>query len=275
MIIDFHFHLARSEQLLPSAQEWSKKFGTDFDAILNKNTIAKFLATEGVEYAVALAEVSPATTGYISNEFVADFCRDVPNLIPFANINPYLIPQPAEKLTYYVQEMGFRGLKLLPSYQYFYPNDRIMYPIYEKAQALKIPVLVHTGSSTFKGTKIKYADPLYLDEIAVDFPELVIVQAHGGRGFWYERAFFLAKLHPNVYLEISGLPPQKLLEYFPHLEDIGDKVIFGSDWPGIPGIKKNIEIIQNLPLKEETKQKILGFNAAKILGIKTEEGTAL
>ena len=77
----------------------------------------------------------------------------------------------------------------------------------------------------------------------------------------------MAKVHPHVYLEISGLPPQKILEYFPQLEDEDDKIIFGSDWPGIPGIKKNIEAIRNLPLKEETKEKILGCNAARILGI--------
>jgi len=267
LIIDFHFHVGKIEQYLPWARAWSGKYGIDSDAILDKKTISQFLAAEGIDYAVALAELSPVTTGWVSNEFVADFCGGIPALIPFANINPYVISRPAEKLTYYVQEMGFRGLKLLPSYQYFYPNDRLLYPIYEKAQALKIPVLIHTGSSTFKGTRIKYADPLYIDDVAVDFPELVIVQAHGGRGFWYDRAFFMAKLHPHVYLEVSGLPPQKILEYFPHLEDEADKIIFGSDWPGIPGIKKNIEAIRNLPLKEETKDKILGLNAARILGI--------
>jgi predicted TIM-barrel fold metal-dependent hydrolase len=267
LIIDFHFHVARIEQLLPWARGWSSKYGIDSDAILNQETIGQFLASEGVNYAVALAELSPVTTGWVSNEFVADFCRTTPALIPFANINPYVISRPAETLAHYVQEMGFRGLKLLPSYQYFYPNDPLLYPIYEKAQALNIPVLIHTGSSTFKGTRIKYADPLYLDDVAVDFPELVIVQAHGGRGFWYDRAFFMAKVHPHVYLEISGLPPQKILEYFPQLEDEADKIIFGSDWPGIPGIKKNIEAIRSLPLKEETKEKILGSNAARILGI--------
>jgi len=267
LIVDFHFHVARTEQLLPCAQDWSKKFGTDLDTILHKETIGQFLAAEGVDYAVALAELSPATTGWVSNESVADFCQGIPSLIPFVNINPYVISRPAEKLTHYVREMGFRGLKLLPSYQYFYLNDPIIYPVYEKAQELRIPVLIHTGSSTFKGTRLKYADPLSIDDVAVDFPELVIVQAHGGRGFWYDQAFFLAKMHPNVYLEVSGLPPQKLLEYFPNLEDQADKIIFGSDWPGIPGIKKNIEVIRNLPLKEETKEKILGRTAARILGI--------
>lgn len=132
-----------------------------------------------------------------------------------------------------------------------------MYKLYEKAQELKIPVVFHTGSSVFKNAKLKYGDPLYLDDVAVDFPDLTIVQAHGGRGFWYDTAFFLAKHHKNVYIDIAGLPPQNLLRYFPGLEKIADKVVFGSDWPGVPSIRKNIEALMSLSLKEETKPRYL------------------
>jgi len=106
---------------------------------------------------------------------------------------------------------------------------------------------------------------LHLDDVAVDFSDLTIIQAHGGRGFWYDAAFFLAKHHKNVYIEISGLPPQNLLKYFPELEKIADKVVFGSDWPGILSIRENVETIRRLPLGEETKRKILGENALRIL----------
>jgi predicted TIM-barrel fold metal-dependent hydrolase len=109
-----------------------------------------------------------------------------------------------------------------------------------------------------------------MDDVAVDFPELVLLMVHSGRGFWYERAYFLAKLHANVYMEISGLPPQKLLDYFPELERVADKVVFGSDWPGMPHVKRNIEIIRGLQLSGEAKEKILGGNAARILGLDGE-----
>jgi predicted TIM-barrel fold metal-dependent hydrolase len=141
----------------------------------------------------------------------------------------------------------------------------MLYPLYAVAQELKIPVMVHTGSSVFKGARLKYGDPLALDDVAVDFPELTIVMAHSGRGFWYDRAFFLARLHEHVYMEVAGLPPQRLLEYFPELERNADKIIFGSDWPGMPYIGRNIELIRSLPLKASTKNKILGENAARIL----------
>jgi predicted TIM-barrel fold metal-dependent hydrolase len=126
---------------------------------------------------------------------------------------------------------------------------------------------VHTGSSVFKGSKIQFADPLHLDEVAADFPDLSLLMAHGGRGLWYERAFFLSRIHPNLYVEISGLPPKKLLDYFPEMENNIDKFVYGSDWPSVQTITSNSKEIENLPLKEESKKKILYGNAAKILGL--------
>jgi predicted TIM-barrel fold metal-dependent hydrolase len=141
--------------------------------------------------------------------------------------------------------------------------------LYARAQQLGVPMLVHTGSSVFKGARIKYGDPLHLDDVAIDFPDLNIWMAHSGRPFWYQQAFWLARRHPNVYLEVSGLPGKKLLEYFPDLERLAlaGKVVYGSDWPGNPYIRRNIEAIQALPLRESTIEKILGGNAARVLGL--------
>jgi predicted TIM-barrel fold metal-dependent hydrolase len=161
-----------------------------------------------------------------------------------------------------------RGIKLMPGYQGYHANDRQMYPIYARAEEWQIPVLVHTGSSIFRGFRLRYANPLDLDDVAVDFPNLTIVMAHSGRGVWYDEAFFLARLRENVFMEVAGLPPQKLLDYFPELERLADKVIFGSDFPGGPDIKKNIDAVRALPLRDETKEKILGGNAARILGLR-------
>jgi hypothetical protein len=163
--------------------------------------------------------------------------------------------------------MGARGIKLYPSYNHFYPNESRMYPLYEMAQEAQLPILVHTGSSVFKGSKMKYADPLHLDEVATDFPDLVLLMAHGGRGIWYDRAFFLSRIHANLYVEISGLPPKKLLNYFPEMENNIDKFVYGSDWPAVQTISSNIDDIKILSLTEESKRKILYSNAAKILGL--------
>ncbi|MDY0042749.1 MAG: amidohydrolase family protein, partial [Desulforhabdus sp.] len=164
---------------------------------------------------------------------------------------------------------GFRGLKLYPTYQYYYPNEPMLYPLYAKAQELNIPISLHIGSSIFTGSRLKYGDPIYLDDVAVDFPDLVLLQCHSGRPFWYEKSFALARLHKNLYLEISGLPPKKLLHYFPELERIAHKVIYGSDWPGVPTIKENVEAIRELPISEEARRKILGENGARLLSLPT------
>jgi predicted TIM-barrel fold metal-dependent hydrolase len=270
-VIDFHFHAGLYHEFHPWVLEWIKGQIEDPEQfvkeVLTPEGMVRYLREQGVDYAVALAELSPITTGMLTNEGVAELCQQVDCLIPFCSINPFLTADLAGGLERYVTDMGFRGVKLYPTYHHFYANSNRIYPLYAKAEELGIPVMIHTGSSIFKGARLKYGDPLYMDDVAVDFPDLTLLMVHGGRGFWYDRAYFLTKLHTNIYLEIAGLPPQKLLEYFPELERVADKVIFGSDWPGMPHIKRNIEIIRGLALKEETKEKILGGNAARILGI--------
>jgi uncharacterized protein len=274
-VIDFHVHVGDTKEMKPWVINYFQNFGKGSgaedvigkDGQMDPGALVALCKKCGVDYSVILAELSPITTGITSNEYVIEFCRGFKEFIPFASLNPFLNTRMDDELERYVTEFGMRGVKFYPTYQQFYPNDRMMYPLYCKAQELRIPVMIHTGSSLFQGSRMKYGDPVLLDDVAVDFPELTLIQVHSGRGFWYEPAFFLAQLHPHVYMEISGLPPQNLLKYFPDLEKNADKIIFGSDWPGMPGIARNIEIIRGLPLKEETKKKILGENAAKILGI--------
>jgi hypothetical protein len=275
-VIDFHIHPIYYESYSSSTEGWimerQGKSRAEWAAFVEEYSrpasFSRFLRESGVDYGVVLAELSPITTGICPNEYVSEFCRGQENMIPFASVNPYMMTSPRKELARLAREFGIRGLKLYPTYNYFYPNDRMLYPVYEKAEELQIPVMVHTGSSVFKGSRLKYGDPLFLDDVAVDFPDLNILMVHSGRGIWYGKAFFLARLHPNLYMEVAGLPPQKLPEYFPELERNADKIIFGSDWPGVACIRKNIEMIRRLPLKESTKDKILGGNAAKLLKIK-------
>jgi uncharacterized protein len=270
MIIDFHVHTAyyrsRTEDYMELLRGgWGDRMEWMIETYSSPNAFLQLMDETGIDYTVILAELAPITSGIAANEDVAKFCADSPRLLPFASIDPNTSERPVEELEELVRNQGFKGLKLYPTYQHFYPNDAKIYPIYAKAQELEIPVLLHIGSSIFSGSRIKYGDPIYLDDVAVDFPNLNVVMAHSGRPFWYDKAFALARIHDNVYMELSGLPPQNLLTYFPELGRIAQKVIYGSDWPAVPTFKENIASIRQLNLTEEAKTKILGENAARLL----------
>jgi predicted TIM-barrel fold metal-dependent hydrolase len=273
MIIDFHVHTARYQSMTESLHDllrraWGDRMEWMIATYSNPDAFLQLMDVAEIDYAVILADINPAIAGMADNAHVAEFCSRSERLIPFASINPFICPQhPARELEYLVKNHGFRGLKLYPTYQYYYPNDAMLYPLYTKAQELGIPVSLHIGSSVFRGARLKYGDPIYLDDVAVDFPDLVLLQCHSGRPIWYQKAFFLARLNTNVFMEISGLPPMKLLDYFPEIERISDKVVYGSDWPAIPTIRENIQDIRDLPISENAQNSILGENAARILKI--------
>lgn len=270
MIVDFHVHTAYYRERTPAymkllRQGWGKRMDWMLQTYSSPQAFVDLMDAASIDYAVILAELAPITSGIAANEDVAQFCSHSPRLIPFASIDPNTSRKPVDELEELIRNQGFKGLKLYPTYQHFYPNEVKIYPLYAKAQELGIPVLLHMGSSIFSGSRLKYGDPIYLDDVAVDFPDLVLLQAHSGRPFWYEKAFALSRIHENVYMEISGLPPQKLLNYFPELERIASKVIYGSDWPSVPTFKENIIALQSLNISTEAKRLILGENAVRLL----------
>jgi predicted TIM-barrel fold metal-dependent hydrolase len=127
-------------------------------------------------------------------------------------------------------------------------------------------VIVHTGTSVFPGARNKFADPLFVEDVAIDFPDLTIVLAHGGRPLWMETAMFLTRRFPNVWLEVSGVPPARLLEYFPRLPALAEKVLFGTDWPG-PGVKDiraNLDAFRALPIPTDVQRRILEENPLRV-----------
>jgi predicted TIM-barrel fold metal-dependent hydrolase len=270
--IDFHVHLAAFTVYQPGVAEWlSHTHPTGLQEYIQRykdpGAFEELLSSEEVDYACILAELCGDVSGLCTNEQVRAFCQGRKRLIPFCDLNPHQFSDLAGELRRKVEDEGFRGVKLYPTYQHYYLNNTMMYPLYQAAQDLGVPVLIHTGSSVFKGSRIKYGDPLHLDDVATEFPDLNLVMAHSGRGFWYDRAFFLSRLHAHVYMELSGLPPLKLLTYFPELARNTDKVIFGSDWPAVPRIKGNMDAIGALDLPAEGVENILGGNAARILGL--------
>ena len=275
-VIDFHTHPYRPGDLAPGTREFvtriSPAIRTHGDALADPEYFAAVLRADGIERAVLLPEHCPATSGNVRTETVLALAAQVPDFfVAFASVDPNTDAEPAALLRRYATMGPIAGLKLYPSYQFFYPNERRIYPIYETCVDLGIPVLFHIGSSVLPGTRLKYCDPIHLDDVAVDFPDLPLVMAHGGRGFWYDACAFLASHFSNVYIDVTGLVPGRLLHHFPRLEQLADKVVFGSDWPAMPrSVGENVGALAALGLSADALDRILYRNAARLLRLEEQ-----
>jgi predicted TIM-barrel fold metal-dependent hydrolase len=158
------------------------------------------------------------------------------------------------------------ALKIHPVHGGFRADDPAMYPAYSVLVERGVPLVVHSGTSSFPGSTNAYADPMHLDAVLRDFPDLQVVLAHGGRGWWYDAAAFLAVSRPNVWIELSGLPPKRLPEYYGRFDlgRLARKWIFGTDWPGVPGQAANARVVASLGLPDDVVPLVLGGNALQV-----------
>lgn len=276
-ITDCHIHIQPAEMFKRAALDVMKKARGHYDDILeycrSPKALLKYLDTIGVERAVLINYVAPDTMGFTHevNQWVANYCKENPRrLISCGSVHPRHSLS-VEKDIDEIVRLGIRLIKIHPPHQLLYANDYLngmkeLETIYRAAEANGIPVMIHTGTSIFPAARNRYGDPIHLDDVAVDFPKLKILMAHGGRPIWMQTAFFLLRRHRNVHLDISGIPPKQLLKYFPRLEEIAHKTLFGTDWPspGIPDIKQNLEQFQELDLPHGLKEQILSKTALAI-----------
>jgi uncharacterized protein len=273
MVTDAHLHVQPWRQFRPDALKRISAGRRDLEEIhrLFEDPAAflRFLDGQGIDRAVLVNYVSPDVMGFTDsiNEFVGGFCRGHEDrLVAVGGVHPRLDPDPAGSLQRIVEEHGVRVLKLHPPHQHFHLNDYRdggglprLAELYERAQSLDIPLMVHTGTSIFPEARNKYGDPMALDDVAVDFPGLRIIMAHGGRPLWMETCFFLLRRHANLHMDISGIPPRLLLRYFPRIAEVAHKTLFGTDWPspGVESPRRNLEEFRALNLPPETQRAIL------------------
>ena len=278
LLVDAHVHAARLPTLKVHRTQWVLEKGENVDietlyddaGTLVPKRFDAFLAGEGVDCALLLAEYSPRVTGIQPIEDLLPLVRHNPARIRcIANVNPhvhYPIRTELERLL----ELGAVALKLHPVHGNFPANARELYPAYAACEERGVPVVVHCGTSFFPGATNRFADPAYLEDVVRDFPRLTVLLAHGGRGWWYEAAAFMTQLHEHVWIEISGLPPHRLPEYFARfdVERLAQKWVFGTDWPGSPGIRANAAAVSRLGLPADTLAKVLAGNAIELYGLR-------
>ena len=218
---------------------------------------------------MVLAEYSPKVTGTQAVEDMAALAAGAGPRVRFAaNVNPHLHHPVDEELVRQL-DLGAVALKVHPVHGGFPVNDRALYPAYAICQERGIPVVVHCGTSTFPGALNQFGDPVLLDDVLRDFRRLDVVLAHGGRGWWYDAAAFLALSNPRVWIELSGLPPSRLQTYYARHSwpRLTRRMIFGTDWPGIPGIARNARAVAALCPDDETAGLVLAGNAVRVYGL--------
>jgi uncharacterized protein len=273
-LIDAHVHAGHFSSLKPAVREWVVSFKAevplkrlhDEAGNLVPERFEAYLRGEGVEMAILVPEYSPKVTGIQTVEDLFPLLECNPKLFRFmANLNPHFHDPIAAELDRQI-ELGAVGLKIHPVHGGFAPDDIALYPAYTVCEELGLPVVFHTGTSVFPGATNRYANPELIEPVARDFPDLTIVLAHGGRQWWYEDAAAQALARPNTWIEISGLPPSKISSYWKQsdLPLLATKFIFGSDWPGVPGVRANALGIASLGLPRDTLERVFYLNALSV-----------
>lgn len=278
-VFDSHIHVQPWDEIKPAARELLGNKVGDREQVRrlmeDPGRLVEHLDREKIERVCIINYVAPEVMGFTeaANDHSARFAKAHPErIIAYGSVNPLHTKDAASDVRR-LKEAGIRGLKIHPSHQLFYPNAyrnglQALEAVYATAEALDMPVMVHTGTSVFPGARNVYADPIYLDDVGIDFPGLTLILAHGGRPLWMSTAMFLLRRFPNFWMDISSIPPKNVPAYFPQIERIAERVLFGSDWPapGVPGMRANAEAFASLPLAEETKRKILYENAERLYG---------
>lgn len=277
--IDVHVHLEPGEDNPVDAG--AKKYFGDSGAPRDPNGLADYYRARNM--ACVVFSVDEPLTGrrHFSNEEVLRFAADHSDIaIPFASIDPKRGTEGVEKAKQLVRSGSVRGLKLHPPLQQFLPNDRLAYPLYEVFAEAQLPVIFHTGHSGIGtglpgggGVRLKYGDPLPIDDVAVDFPTMPIIMAHPSFP-WQEEAISICVHKPNVYIDLSGWSPKyfsaTLIQYANTL--IKDKVLFGSDYPLITP-DRWLADFEKIAIRDSVRPLILKDNALKLLRLTPTDAT--
>lgn len=277
-VTDVHVHIQPWKQVKPAVLEAlrrGKQAHFEFlMAMMEDPKILLDIMNKSGIWRVGLVNYpSPDLMGFTmeTNTFAARYAEAAPErLLPYGGVHPRFQADTAGHVDDLIA-MGIRCLKIHPSHQLFPANAytqglETLGAIYRRCEERGLPVMIHTGTSIFPGARNKFGRPMELDDVAIDFPKLVIIMAHGGRPLWMDEAFFVLRRHRNMYLDVSGIPPLKLLEYFPRLSEIGDRVLWGTDWPspGVRDLKQNLDQFMTLPLNDEQKSAITRTNPLRV-----------
>jgi predicted TIM-barrel fold metal-dependent hydrolase len=275
--IDVHSHVQASltsRGFPPDSPEAAvaKVFGSDL--LLNIPELAAYYRERNMA-AVCFMVDTVRWGGPVSNDEILELAaKESDALIPFVSIDPHRGADGVREARRLIDEHAVRGFKFHPSLQGFFPDDRLAYPLYEVIAEHKLPAVFHTGQTAVGsglrgggGVLLKYSNPIHLDEVAADFPDMQIVMAHPSVP-WQDEALAVAGHKPNVWIDLSGWSPK----YFPpqlvrHANSLlKHKVLFGTDFPALTP-ERWLRDFDALDIKPEVRPLILKENARRLLGL--------
>jgi hypothetical protein len=273
--IDTHVHLESEAAGSTAADAAAKRYFGVEGVARDPDSIAAYYRARNM--ACVVFSVDERLTGRppVPNHVVARFAADNPDVaMAFASIDPHRGAEGVQEARRLVDAGLVRGLKLHPPVQQFFPNDRIAYPLYELFAAARLPVLFHTGHSGIGtgmkgggGIRLKYGDPMPIDDVAVDFPDMPIIMAHPAFP-WQDEAISICLHKPTVYIDLSGWSPKyfspTLVQYANTM--LKHKVLFGSDYPWITP-DRWLADFEKIAIKDDVRPLILKENAVRLFGL--------
>jgi predicted TIM-barrel fold metal-dependent hydrolase len=278
--IDVHTHVHASVNTPAALGEDREEFFAYFGADVVSPTVPDLASYYGERNMICVAFTVDATTATgqppeVSNDEIVELAAQHPDVvIPFASIDPHSGRAGVREVQRLVDGGGVRGFKFHPNLQAFFPHDRTFYPLYEAIEASGLPVVFHSGHTGVgagrpggDGVRLKYSNPMFVDDVAVDFPAMPIVLAHPSFP-WQDEALSVALHKPSVHIDLSGWSPKyfppNLVQYANTL--LRNKVMFGSDYPVITP-DRWLADFERLDIRPEVRPLILKWNAARLLGL--------
>jgi len=278
--IDVHVHVATGGRTAAEEAEGEAAAKAHFSVErmrLSGDAVAEKYRRLQIRAVIFDVDTETVTGVPISNDEVAASVRRHPDvLIGFGSVDPWKGDGAIREIERCVLELGLRGMKFEQTAQRFMPDDQRFFPIWDTCSRLAIPVIFHTGMAGIgvntpggSGIRLKYANPMPLDDVAAEFPELTIIGAHPAWP-WQEEMLAIARHKANVYIDLSGWAPKYFPSSLVHHADtlLQDKVLFGSDFPIIE-TERWLAEFEDLPIRDSVREKILKSNAVRILGIES------
>jgi predicted TIM-barrel fold metal-dependent hydrolase len=241
----------------------------EWDGKLDQGRFLKFMDAESIDQAWIVSYHAKDTMGYGREEAESawDFCAGTDRLVALGGFDPSHDGEAASALDY-LESRGVQVVKIHPVHQCISPLDSRLTEFWAEV-AGRMPVMVHTGPSVFPGACNEFADPALLEPILAKHANLQIILAHGGRPGETLVAQRIMQTYPNAWMDLSGCPPKKIRGYFPELESIAERVLWGTDWPGpgVPSPARNVDAFRALGYGGDIEAGILQKNAGRLLSV--------